>query len=461
MYRKNVAGQFVHFQGVDAAAGGIKSGVTWTVRRCIDGTFAVGGGTVTEDGTTGWYKYAMAQADTNGNNIGFNFTGTGAVPQTVNIITTGADPTDAVRLGLTAFPNAATGTAGAVLTAGAGTAQLNVAGGKAPATVAVGDLATGSIARATFAADTGLQPVRSGTAQAGAAGTITLDAGASAVTDAYKETWIKITGGTGPDQSPRLITAYNGTTKVATVAPNWTTNPDVTSTFAILSAGRVAGVEGNVNGTLTTATNLTNLPAIPANWLTAAGIAASALNGKGDWLLASSYTAPPTTAAIATAIWQDLLAGADFGTAGSIGALLKLDIDAAISSRSTYNGTDTTGVTTLLGRIASALTITGGKVDVNDKTGFSLSGAGLDAVLVESGIVAGPGLTNDAAAQLVSINARQALSLALSALAGVLAGAATTTVTIAPGGLPAGNTRVSATVDANGNRTALTLKVPT
>jgi hypothetical protein len=36
-------------------------------------------------------------------------------------------------------------------------------------------------------------------------------------------------------------------------------------------------------GTLTTVTNLTNLPAITSNWLTAAGIAATALNGKGDW----------------------------------------------------------------------------------------------------------------------------------------------------------------------------------
>ena len=32
-----------------------------------------------------------------------------------------------------------------------------------------------------------------------------------------------------------------------------------------------------------TVTTLTNLPAITANWLTAAGIAASALDGKGDW----------------------------------------------------------------------------------------------------------------------------------------------------------------------------------
>lgn len=92
MFRKNTASQFIHFQGIDASTGGIKSGVTWTVRRCIDGTFAAATGTATEDGTTGWYKFAMSQADTNGNNIGFNFTGTGAVPQTVNIVTDGSPP---------------------------------------------------------------------------------------------------------------------------------------------------------------------------------------------------------------------------------------------------------------------------------------------------------------------------------------------------------------------------------
>ena len=112
MYRKNTAGQFVHFQGVDASTGGIKSGVTWTMRRCIDGTFAAGGGTVTEDSTNGWYKCALTQADTNGNNIAYNFTGTGAVPQTVNIVTTAGDPTDSVRFGLTALPNAAASAVG-------------------------------------------------------------------------------------------------------------------------------------------------------------------------------------------------------------------------------------------------------------------------------------------------------------------------------------------------------------
>jgi hypothetical protein len=41
---------------------------------------------------------------------------------------------------------------------------------------------------------------------------------------------------------------------------------------------------------------------------------------------------------------------------------------------------DSAGVSTLLTRVPSALTITSGKVDINDKTGFSLSTAGIDAV---------------------------------------------------------------------------------
>jgi hypothetical protein len=45
-----------------------------------------------------------------------------------------------------------------------------------------------------------------------------------------------------------------------------------------------------------TTTNLTNLPAITSNWLTAAGIAASALNGKGDWNVGKTgYSLTATT----------------------------------------------------------------------------------------------------------------------------------------------------------------------
>lgn len=78
-----------------------------------------------------------------------------------------------------------------------------------------------------------LQIVRANTAQAGGTNTITLDAGASAVTDFYANQTIFLVGGTGIGQSKKIST-YNGTSKVATVDSNWATQPDVTTVFLIL-----------------------------------------------------------------------------------------------------------------------------------------------------------------------------------------------------------------------------------
>lgn len=100
MYRKNVAGQFVCVQLLLTASGAVATGLSPTVRRCIDGTFAAGGGTITED-SAGFYKYAMSQADTNGNDISFCVSATGAIPVCVNIVTTACDPTNAATFGIT------------------------------------------------------------------------------------------------------------------------------------------------------------------------------------------------------------------------------------------------------------------------------------------------------------------------------------------------------------------------
>lgn len=108
-------------------------------------------------------------------------------------------------------------------------------------------IADGAIDRATFAADTGLQSVRSNTAQAGAAGSITLDASASATNDLYKYSLIYLTGGTGAGQA-RICSAYNGTTKVATVSVNWATNPSSDTTFAIIPLAAISSNLVLVNG---------------------------------------------------------------------------------------------------------------------------------------------------------------------------------------------------------------------
>lgn len=72
------------------------------------------------------------------------------------------------------------------------------------------------------------------------------------------------------------------------------------------------------NTSIATVTTLTNLPAITSNWLTAAGIAASALNGKGDWNIGKTGYALSTAGV--QAIWD--AATSALTTAGSIGKLL-------------------------------------------------------------------------------------------------------------------------------------------
>lgn len=92
-----------------------------------------------------------------------------------------------------------------------------------------------------------LQAIRTGTAQAGAAGSITLDASASAVDDFYKNALVVITAGTGANQC-RTVSGYTGSTKVATITPNWGTNPSSDSVFFILPTGAIAGATAPTAG---------------------------------------------------------------------------------------------------------------------------------------------------------------------------------------------------------------------
>lgn len=93
--------------------------------------------------------------------------------------------------------------------------------------------------------------IRNGTAQAGSATSITLDAGASAVNNFYNNEVVFIRSGTGAGQS-NIITSYVGATKVATVGQAWATNPDATSVFSVTAFGPgTAVVSGAVTANVT------------------------------------------------------------------------------------------------------------------------------------------------------------------------------------------------------------------
>ncbi len=84
-----------------------------------------------------------------------------------------------------------------------------------------------------------------GSAQGGASGSITLNSRASSEDGEYIGREVTIFAGTGSGQS-RTITAYNGSTKVANVSPNWTTPPDVTSVYKVGATNRYVNNNENM-----------------------------------------------------------------------------------------------------------------------------------------------------------------------------------------------------------------------
>ena len=236
------------------------------------------------------------------------------------------------------------------------------ASNKAPATIAAGDIANNAITaaaiadaaidRASFAADTGLQSIRSNTAQTGGASTITLDAGASAVDDFYNGGSILTTGGTGVGQF-RIIIDYVGATKVATVDAAWATNPDATTTFAIFPAADtaadiadavwdearaghvtagsfgegVASVQGSVTGSVASVTATVSANAVQISGDTAAADNAEAFfDGTG---YAGTNNVIPSVTTV-TGNVNGNVGGNVTGSIGSLAAQAKTDVNTEV-----------------------------------------------------------------------------------------------------------------------------------
>lgn len=124
-------------------------------------------------------------------------------------------------------------------------------------------------------------------------------------------------------------------------------------------------------------------------------------------------------------------------------------IDVAVSSRSNHGASDVAALVLATPENKLATNASGEVTPAEaSKIGYSLSADGIAAILdVADGIESG-------------ITPRQALRAIAAALAGLLSGAGTAEVTIkAIGAAAGGPTRVTATVDADGNRTAITLNV--
>jgi len=198
---------FLMVDSTDHVTGKTGLSPTVTISKA-GGSFASPSGSVSEV-ANGFYKVAGNATDTN--TLG---------PLALHATATGADPTDVVYWVTAIDPQVTPPTAATV------------------ATAVWDELHSAHTTSGTYGQS--LKPLRSATAQAGAAASITLDSSANANDDYYTNSILYIVAGTGAGQS-RIIEDYVGSTKVASISPNWTTTPDNTSVFCIAPLGSIPG----------------------------------------------------------------------------------------------------------------------------------------------------------------------------------------------------------------------------
>ncbi len=488
------------------------------------GSFASPAGAVTEVGN-GWYKVAGNATDnaTLGPLV-LHAEGTGADPTDEVYEVVAYDPQDAVRLGLTALPNAAAAASGGLITRGTSTGQLNVSGGRADSDVLYWNaaaVATPNVAGAPIVDLTYWRGSTPNTLQSAR-----VDCHVATVANAAITASAIATGAIGAAQiaSDAVTEIQNGLSTY-----DGTDTSGVTTLLSRLTSSRAGYLDNlNVGGLVASQTEVTGSAAklavlvVPAQievpnaativyrveiylydangnmqapdsaptitLVNQSGTDRSARLSATTMVLVSTgryrvtYTATAGDTVPEQLLWNFTTVVSavtrNYGftslcTDGSAVDFTTSDraIITAIKASTDNLPADPASTTDVNTRLADAdytapdnASIALIKVQTdklafdgsnyvqsavmanNDKTGYtaSLPSSGLDAVIVES---------DD------SINVRQALSLILSAHAGVLTGAATSTIVTKAAG-DATTTRITATVDADGNRSSVTLSPP-
>lgn len=86
--KKNIASQSIGAEMITAADGTAFTGTVSVFVTIDNGTQAAGAGTAPAHEGNGYHSYTPTQAETNGDHIAFTFTGTGAIPVSVQVFTT-------------------------------------------------------------------------------------------------------------------------------------------------------------------------------------------------------------------------------------------------------------------------------------------------------------------------------------------------------------------------------------
>lgn len=284
------------------------------------------------------------------------------------------------------------------------------------------------------------QGIRTGTAQAGASGSITLDSGASSSDDFYKNAIVFVTSGTGVNQC-RTISGYTGSSKVANITPNWVTNPSSDSVFVILPVGAIAGASAptaaevadavwdenivSAHGTADTAgrcirtldaisdrTNNSNLNAL-------LGVTDSSGQNVVDQVWDEDVDTSHQTAGSAGKKLDDAGAAADpwatalpgSYTSGQAGYIVGNNLNASVSSRSSHAAADIWSVATRQLTGTQTFNNTGtwtgnvsgsvGSVATGGITSGSFAAGAINAAAIATGAVDADALATDAVDEIV------------------------------------------------------------
>lgn len=161
-------------------------------------------------------------------------------------------------------------------------------------------------------------PLTDGTAQGGTGTTIQLAAASAFADDILNGCVVEILSGTGAGQA-RVITDYVNSTDTATVTPAWTTNPSSDSVYRV-SKGSVnisAAALQAVTSAVTAADVADAVWDEPRSGHTTSGTYGQHTGDAAMRGTDSAYTGtPPTAAAIADQVWEEAIADHS-GTAGS------------------------------------------------------------------------------------------------------------------------------------------------
>lgn len=387
MIRKNVAGQYLYAQMNSRTDGSpLTTGVGFNYDA---GTYGAGAGTLSHRGG-GLWRYALTQGETNVNSFGYQFEHASGVVIGGGAFPTAADPTDAVRFGLSALPNATANAANGLMTVGTGSGQVNPTGGAVPTSDGLKPTVAGRTLDVTATGAAGIDwgNVENPTTTVNFSGTtISTSQAVASVSGSVGS----VTGAVG---SVTGNVGGNVTGSVASVLGNVAGSvASVTGNVGGNVTGTVGGVVGNVTGSVGSVTAAVTLPTMPTDWITAAGLSAGAVTeiqsglstyAGGDTagtttllsrltstratnldnldaaissrLATSGYTSPPTAGAVADAVWDEARAG--HTTAGTFGAYLDASVS-GVSSGGVSAGDIAlavrTELTTELGRLDAAV----------------------------------------------------------------------------------------------------------